>query len=192
VENHQPVAATAALSGAAGDTKRELLLPHFDEFDMVKTRRKIRSKTRRKVVPVATPIGWREWVGLPDFGIERIKAKIDTGALTSALHAARIRRFAVDGVEKIRFDVHPLQRTAHPNIRCEATLVDERAVRSSDGASELRPVIEMQLQIGDAAWPIEVTLTNRELMGFRLLLGRRAVRGRFLVNPGRSWLLSKR
>ena len=147
----------------------------------------------RKRSTVARPaVGWREWVGLPDLGIERIKAKVDTGARTSALHAVRIRRERIDGIDVVRFDVHPLQRSARSLVRCQLPLVDERHVRSSDGQRELRPVVETLVQLGDETWGIELTLTNRALMGFRLLLGRRALRRKFVVDPGRSWIRSER
>jgi hypothetical protein len=137
-------------------------------------------------------IGWREWVALPELGLDRIKAKVDTGARTSALHAIRVRSVRSRGVDKVRFAVHPVQRTSTPTVDCEAILIDERYVRSSDGRRELRPVIETLLRIGDREWPIEITLTDRALMGFRLLLGRRAVRKKFVVDPGTSWIASKR
>jgi len=122
----------------------------------------------------------------------RIKAKVDTGARTSALHAVRVRTEQVGGIAVVRFDVHPMQRSARPLVTCRAPVVGERYVRSSDGTRELRPVIETVVQLGDETWPIELTLTNRALMGFRLLLGRRALRKRFVVDPGRSWIRSQR
>ncbi len=137
-------------------------------------------------------MGWREWVGLPQLGIDRIKAKVDTGARTSALHAVRVHSENVGGIELVCFDVHPLQRSPHPLVSCRLPLVDERHVRSSDGTRELRPVVETVVQLGEESWPIELTLTNRSLMGFRLLLGRRALRRRFVVDPGRSWIRSQR
>jgi hypothetical protein len=137
-------------------------------------------------------IGWREWVSLPDLGLDRIKAKVDTGARTSALHAIRMETFRAHGDDRVRFAVHPVQRQSSPTVECEAVMVDERHVRSSDGRRELRPVIETVLRIGDRDWPIEVTLTDRALMGFRLLLGRRAVRRKFVVDPGTSWIVSRR
>ena len=147
----------------------------------------------RKRTPVTRPaIGWREWVGLPGLGIDRIKAKVDTGARTSALHAVRVRVENLGGVDTVSFDVHPLQKSATPLVTCQSPLVDERYVRSSDGSRELRPVIETTVRLGDLTWPIELTLTNRALMGFRLLLGRRALRKKFVVDPSRSWLRSER
>jgi hypothetical protein len=134
-------------------------------------------------------IGWREWVGLPQVGVVAIKAKVDTGARTSAMHAFDIEFFRKQGAPWARFVIHPLQRDTRTTVRATAPLVDERWVRSSSGQNELRPVIGTDVRIGDDVWPIEITLTNRDSMGFRMLLGRHAVRGRYLINPARSFLL---
>ncbi len=150
------------------------------------------SSSRKRKTLTRPAVGWREWAGLPDLGIDGIKAKVDTGARTSALHAVHVSIEQVDGVAVVRFDVYPLQRTSRPLVSCQLPLVDKRYVRSSDGARELRPVVETTVQLGDETWPIELTLTNRALMGFRLLLGRRALRERFVVDPGRSWIRSER
>jgi hypothetical protein len=137
-------------------------------------------------------IGWREWVGLPDLGVDKIKAKIDTGARTSAIHAFEIRPFERDGERHVSFSLHPVQRHGTPVVDCEARVVDERTVTSSNGERERRYVIETQIKLGEEAWPIEMTLTNRDEMGFRMLLGRRAVRQRFVVDPGGSFKMSGR
>lgn len=128
-------------------------------------------------------------MSLPELGIERIKAKIDTGARTSALHAFKITRFRRKGRRFIRFCVHSVQRRRQPEILCEAPLIDERIITSSSGQQDHRYVIETCLRIGESEWPIEVTLTNRDEMGFRMLLGRQALRRRFVVDPGSSYKL---
>jgi hypothetical protein len=137
-------------------------------------------------------VGWREWVALPDLGIPEIKAKVDTGARSSALHAFDIRAFRRAGVDRVRFRVHPVQRNTAVTVEAEAEVVDERWIRSSHGHGTLRPVIRTEVVWGQERWPIELTLIGRDEMGFRMLLGRQAVRNRFLVDPGRSFLGRKK
>ena len=137
-------------------------------------------------------VGWREWVSLPTLGIDRIKAKIDTGARTSTLHAFDIEVVKMRGREVVRFKVHPLQRQNKKLIYCQADLYDERVIRSSSGHSALRPVIITQLKVGPCIWDIEITLTNRDKMGFRMLIGRQGRRRHLLVHPGRSFILGAR
>ena len=137
-------------------------------------------------------VGWREWVGLPDLGVGAIKAKLDTGARTSALHVTNVVRFERDGHPWVRFAVHPIQRSELPVVSAEAPLVEHRPVRSSSGHTEHRLVIETRLAVGEVTWPIELTLTRRDAMGFRMLIGRQAVRGRALIDPGRSYLTRSR
>jgi hypothetical protein len=133
-------------------------------------------------------IGWREWVALPALGVYATKAKIDTGARSSALHAFDLEHFERDGVAMVRFQAHPIQRDDSHAVTAEAVLLDRRTVRSSGGHEQLRPVIKTPVQVGNVIWPIELTLTSRDAMGFRMLLGRQAVRNRFLVDPGQSYL----
>lgn len=133
-------------------------------------------------------LGWREWVALPDLGIAAIKAKIDTGARSSALHAFAVETFSQGGKEKIRFKIHPQQRDTTQTTIAEADLLDRRQVRNSGGRAELRYTILTPVKIGEMRWSIELTLTDRDAMGFRMLLGRQAIRGRFCVDPGRSFL----
>ncbi|MFP3949253.1 MAG: ATP-dependent zinc protease [Longimicrobiales bacterium] len=136
-------------------------------------------------------MGWREWVALPELGVDRIKAKVDTGARSSSLHAFEIERFRRKGVSMVRFAVHPIQRTLRGTVRAEAEVVDQRKVKTSSGVESLRWVIVSDVELMDQRWPIEVTLTRRDTMGFRMLLGRQAIRGHFLVDPGRSFLGEK-
>lgn len=136
-------------------------------------------------------IGWREWLRLPDLGVDRIKVKVDTGARTSALHADAMKIVERGGRRFVEFVVHPIQRSPKNEVHTRAELVEERRVRSSNGQEELRPVIHTHIDVGGEVWPIEVTLTRRDVMGFRMLLGRQAVRGHAVVDPGRSFVTRK-
>lgn len=133
-------------------------------------------------------VGWREWIALPELGITRVKAKIDTGARTSALHAEDLREVTIDGAPGLEFTVRPEQGVDAAPIRCSAPLIDRREVRSSSGEAGLRPVILTSATIGGITFPLELTLTARDRMGFRMLIGRTALRRRFVVDPGRSFL----
>lgn len=146
--------------------------------------------TTQSSVQQLSVIGWREQVALPELGIPEVKAKIDTGARSSALHAFDIEMFQRNGKSMVRFKVHPYQRDAHRTVIAEAELLGQRQVRNSGGHVQLRPVIETTVQINGYVFPIELTLTNRDVMGFRMLLGRQAVRQRFLVDAGQSFLHS--
>jgi hypothetical protein len=133
-------------------------------------------------------VGWREWVGLPDLGVAAIKAKVDTGATSSSLHAWDLETHARDGVEVVRFCLHPIQDDDELAVQAEAELVDHREVRSSNGEVEMRPVIRTTIVVRGLAAEVELTLSRRDEMGFRMLLGRSALRRRFVVDPGRSFL----
>lgn len=144
---------------------------------------------RRERLPV---IGWREWVALPELGIDRIKVKVDTGARSSALHAFDLRTVNREGRTLVRFVAHPLQRDVSLSVPVEVPLDDTRGVRSSTGHRAERPVIRTDVELMGQRWPIELTLTRRDSMGFRMLLGREAIRRRFLVDPGASFLAGER
>ncbi|MEM9202704.1 MAG: RimK/LysX family protein [Actinomycetota bacterium] len=132
-------------------------------------------------------VGWREWVVLEGLGSPvPVKAKIDTGAATSALHASTLERLEVEGEPWVEFTLRPHQRTSSQSQRVRAPMIDERLVRSSSGKSELRPVIDTVIAIGDRRWAVQFTLTRRDAMGFRMLLGRRALRDRAIVDVSRS------
>jgi hypothetical protein len=133
-------------------------------------------------------LGWREWVALPALGVPVLKAKVDTGARSSALHAWDLEEFQRDGVRWVRFTVHPWQGDASAAFTAECELLGERSVRSSHGHQEVRPVIRTSALVGAHSLAIELTLTNRDSMGFRMLLGRSAIRRRFVVDPGRSFV----
>lgn len=133
-------------------------------------------------------VGWREWLALPELGVDRLKAKVDTGARSSSLHAFDVE---VDGDRPgatVSFGLHPLQRSSATIVRCEAHLHEYRFIRSSNGQRERRPIIRTTILLGGQLWPIEVALTSRDAMGFRMLLGRQAIRGLFVVDPGRSYV----
>ena len=136
-------------------------------------------------------IGWRERVSLPQLGIFGITAKTDTGARSSCLHAFSVEEFDKDGTPWVRFGVHPSRRSSFDEVWCEAKIIDKRLVKNSGGIESHRCFIETRLQLGERIWKTEISLADRETMGYRMLLGRTAIRNHYLVNPGRSFLQSR-
>jgi ribosomal protein S6--L-glutamate ligase len=138
-----------------------------------------------------TLIGSEEWCSFPQLGIPAIKARVDSGAKTSALHAINIKVFDKNGEEWLKFDINPIQNNSKSIIHCEAQLVDQRIVKSSNGTREKRYVIRTEVGLGNHNWQVEVTLTNRDSMGFRMLLGREAMVGRLIVDPEKKFELGQ-
>ena len=137
-------------------------------------------------------LGWREWIELPELGLPPIKAKVDTGARTSALHAFSVNPYVENGVQRVEFSIHPQQHNNDYEVACTAAVIDHRSVTDSGGHKEDRWVIETPMIIGKHRWPIEMTLTSRDDMRFRMLLGRTAITGRAYVDPAASYLIGKR
>ncbi|MFZ2450879.1 MAG: ATP-dependent zinc protease [Methylovulum miyakonense] len=136
-------------------------------------------------------LGWREWVGLPNFNIMQIKAKIDTGARSSALHAFAIDPYRKGGERWVMFAIHPIQKNTDAVLECHAPVKDRRVVSDSGGHKQLRYVIDTQLVVGQSVITAEMTLTNRDSMLFRLLIGRTAMDKRFIIAPNASYLQGK-
>ncbi|MDX1682763.1 MAG: RimK/LysX family protein [Phycisphaeraceae bacterium] len=145
----------------------------------------------RKSRPVPPTIGWREWTALPELGIDRVKAKVDTGARSSSLHAIDVEIEEVGDESWVEFAVHPKQRSARETVRARARMIDRRWVKSSGGHRTLRPVIRTIFVVAGVSFEADLTLVSRDAMGFRMLLGREALRKRFLVDSSRSYLGDK-
>ncbi|MEM6514245.1 MAG: ATP-dependent zinc protease [Pseudomonadota bacterium] len=142
-----------------------------------------------KKAPLAV-FGWREWVELPELGLRHIKAKVDTGARTSSLHAFNIESVEENGRQRVVFDIHPVQNDAEQVVRCTAEVVDMRRVKNSGGQQTRRWVIETPIRVGDLQWTTEITLAARDDMKFRMLIGRTAMHGVATVDPSRSYVAS--
>lgn len=136
-------------------------------------------------------IGWREWVGLPDLNVSWIKTKVDTGARSCSLHASNIKEFTKDGIQFVEFRLHPHQRKPELFVQTTAKVFDTRKVKSSSGETTNRPVILTRISLMGQIWAVELTLANREGMGFRMLLGREAFRGKFIVDSDNSFYNGK-
>lgn len=145
------------------------------------------SRPSETPVPRLPIIGWREWVSLDQFGILAIKAKVDSGARSSSLHVFELNEFEHEGKTWARFKVHPIQRNSDVEVEVEAPILEYRSVRSSSGKAQIRPVVETTITLMGESWPIEITLARRDKMKFRMLLGRQAFRGRFLLDAGASF-----
>lgn len=148
-------------------------------------------RRKKKSIHDRPIIGWREKVAFPELGVETINAKIDTGARTSAIHAFKIEECELDGVPAVSFKLHPKQRRKKPEISCCVPITDRRVVTSSNGQRQKRYTITTNLVIGVYTWPIELTLTDRDDMTYRLLIGREALRNRFLIDASGSYKLGQ-
>lgn len=176
---------TASLSRAA---------MRSSELNSHRSPQRLTCKDRIAVNETSAPmpiIGWREWVSLPDLGVKFTKAKVDTGARSSSLHAFDIETFDKDSEQWVRFKIFPKQRSEGRVVDVEAPVLEHRSIRSSNGKSELRPVILTTCRVLKRTIQVELTLADRRKMGFRMLLGREAIRSNFLVDSGRSFLGGK-
>ena len=142
-------------------------------------------------VRAKTIIGWREWCLLDSLGSPAIAAKIDTGAKTSSLHAFKLDFFETMEGTWVEFFIHPIQRRKHPEIKCRAKLMEMRSIKSSNGIAEVRPVINTAIVLGEHRYTTEISLTNRDEMGYRMLIGRQSLAPRFIVDSSLSWALGE-
>ncbi|MCI5072719.1 RimK/LysX family protein [bacterium] len=136
-------------------------------------------------------IGWREWIALPELEIEKIKAKVDSGARTSSLHAHKLKLIKKSDGDYAQFFVHPHQDSSKDKVFCEAKIIEYRNIKSSNGLTEKRPIVQTIIKIMDQSWLINLSLTNRDEMGFRMLLGRTSISKRFLIDVSKSFITSK-
>ncbi|MDE0593322.1 MAG: RimK/LysX family protein [Dehalococcoidia bacterium] len=151
----------------------------------------VASRIRKPRARSPKPIGWRERVSFPDFEVIGVKAKIDSGAQTSSIHGFRPRFSQKDDGEWVSFEIHPRRRSRKDAVRVTAKVKTRRRIRSSNGESELRPVIETTMTVGGETFIAELTLANRHLMAYRMILGRSAMRGRFTIDPSKSYLFGE-
>lgn len=153
---------------------------------------KSKNKKKKRIIKHPdTVIGWKEWISLPELGIPAVKAKIDIGARTSALHTFDLEEFESNGMRMVRFGIHPLQKRKDVILFCECPVLERRRVKNTGGQYEKRYVIQTDVVLGGERWPIEVSLADRDTMLFRMLLGRIAVAKKFLVNPGQAYLTGR-
>lgn len=136
-------------------------------------------------------IGRLESITLPELGIDNLEVRVDTGAKTSSLHVDNIKKFVVDGVHQVTFDIHPDAHNVDRVVSCTAPISDMRKVKSSNGTSEERYVIETTIVLGSESWAIEITLTDRSDMSYLMLFGREAIGTKFLIDPSKVFLGSK-
>jgi hypothetical protein len=136
-------------------------------------------------------IGWCEWVALPSLGVGAVRAKIDTGAKISAIHVWRLREKSIGGVPHVEFYLHPLESLREPEIFCSAPIAGWRVIKSSNGIGARRIIVRTKLRMGKRTWPIDLSLADRDQMGFRLLIGRDALGERALIHPAREHLLGE-
>ena len=135
----------------------------------------------------AVVLGWREWVGLPQAGLAWVKAKIDTGARSSAIHAFDLEAYEQDGTERVRFSIHPWQRSDEDHVELDLPVLDRREVRSSNGQAEQRYAVALDVTLAGRTITTVMTLSNRDEMGFRMLIGREALERGFLVDSSQSY-----
>jgi ribosomal protein S6--L-glutamate ligase len=146
-------------------------------------------KTKVSDRQIKITVGRKEWCGFPDLMIPAIKSRVDSGAKTSSIHAFNIIEFDRQDIAWVSFEVHPLQKDNKTQIRCESPIIDKRNIKSSNGKKERRIVIRTSLQLGESNWEIDLSLTNRDAMGYRMLLGREAMMHRIIVDPAKSHCL---